>query len=95
MVFDLVNAFDVLWTEDSFIELYRASKLKTNKISMLYNLNQRNEVSIAAPVGETERVEIRNILAQGSTPAPLLCSNSWDSLRWNHGEKVNKIILYL
>ena len=43
-------------------------------------MNQKNKVAVCTPVGMTERVDINNILMQGSTLAPLLCSNSCDSL---------------
>ena len=46
----------------------------------MYELNQNNLVAINTPVGQTKRVNIQNIVMQGSTPGPLKCSNSIDTL---------------
>ena len=62
------------------IDLYKSSSVKDDKIRLLFELNQDNKVAINTPVGQTERKTIPNIIMQGTTPAPLLCSNSCDSL---------------
>ena len=46
-------------------------KIEWNEISMIYNINQRNKVSVATPIEKTERVETKKILTQGFTPAPV------------------------
>ena len=80
MVFDLVQAFDSLWSQDCMIDLYNSSNTKDDKLRLIYRLNQENNVAVNTPVGQTERKMIRNLVMQGSTPSPLLCSNSCDKL---------------
>ena len=77
---DLVEAFDSLWPEDSFTEFYKYSEVKDDKLSLIFQLNQESRVAVHTPVGLTERHMIPNVIMQGTTPAPLLCSNSCDSL---------------
>ena len=79
-MYDIVQAFDSLWIQDSFIEMYKSSNDPDDKLSLLCKLNQRNNVAVNTPVGETERVLIEDIVMQGSTAGPLLCSNSCNSL---------------
>ena len=80
MVFDLVEAFDSLWLQDCMIDLYKSSNTKNDKIRLIFRLNQDNKVAVNTPVGQTERKTIKNLVMQGSTPSPLLCSNSCDEL---------------
>ena len=51
-----------------------------DKISLMFEFNKNNKVAINTPVGQTERINIGNVVIKGSTPAPLLCSNSVDLL---------------
>ena len=53
---------------------------KNDKLALLYNSNQKNLVSINTAVGPTERIDIPNIVQQGGTWGPALCSNSIDRL---------------
>ena len=55
--------------------------LKT--VLMMYMMlfpNNHNKVAINTAVGQTERMDINNVLTQGGTWGSLLCSNHIDSL---------------
>jgi 3-deoxy-D-manno-octulosonate 8-phosphate phosphatase KdsC-like HAD superfamily phosphatase len=59
---------------------------KNDKLALLYKSNNKNLVAINTAVGLTERVDIPNIVQQGGTWGPGLCSNSIDTL----GKKCQK-----
>lgn len=79
-IYDIVQCFDALWLEDCTIDIYTSSKIKDDKLSLMYNLNKINYVAVNTPLGQTSRFEVKNTVMQGSTPGPLLCSNSVDTL---------------
>ena len=62
------------------LDFYNSAENKDDKLALMYQLNQDNLVAVNTPVGQTERVIMNNIIMQGSTPAPLQCSNSVDLL---------------
>ena len=51
---------------------------KNDKLALLFKSNQNNLVSVNTAVGLTERIDIPNIVQQGGTWGPGLCSNSID-----------------
>ena len=64
MIFDLVQAFDSPWSEDSFIEFYKYSEVNYDKLSLLFELNQESHVSTHTPVGQTKREMFPNVIMQ-------------------------------
>ena len=89
-IYDLKQAFDSLWLTDCMIDLFDtlSDHNRNEKLSLLYKSNQKNLVAINTPHGITERINIRNIVQQGGTWGPLLCSNSIDTIGkqlWNEG----------
>ena len=81
-IYDLVKAFDVLWLEDSFNDLWDTipEKVRNDKLSLLYQTCVKNLVAVNTSVGQTERVNIPRIITQGGTWGPILCSNSIDKI---------------
>ena len=81
-IYDIQKAFDALWLEDSMNDLADTiPKDKQNdKMALLYEANRRNLVAINTPVGQTERVQIPQIVVQGGTWGSLMCSNSIDKM---------------
>ena len=75
-IYDLEQAFDALWLEDCMIDLYLScdKKEQDDKLALMYELNQNNLVAVNTPVGQTNRINIQNIVMQGSTPGPLQLS---------------------
>lgn len=75
-IYDLVKAFDSLWLDDCLKEKVGES-CQNDKLSLLYEANQENLVSVkSTAIGQTEREHMPNIVQQGVTRGPLLCSNS-------------------
>ena len=53
---------------------------KNDKIALLYESNRKNLVAVKTSVGMTERVNIPQIVQQGGTWGPVLCSNTVDTI---------------
>ena len=90
-IYDLVKAFDVLWLEDCMNDAWDnlPPQASDDRLGLVYQLSRDNLVAINTAVGQTERVNIPDITAQGGTWGPLLCSNSIDTVgKWSeaHGQ---------
>ena len=81
-IYDIKKAFDGLWLEDCLNDIYDTvpDANRNDKLALLYESNRKNLVAVNTAVGMTERVDINNIVQQGGTWGPILCSNSIDTL---------------
>ena len=81
-IYDIEKAFDGLWLEDCMNDVFDSvsEKNKNDKLALLYTSNQKNQVAVNTAVGLTERITIPNLVQQGGTWGPGLCSNSIDML---------------
>ena len=81
-IYDIQKAFDSLWLEDCLIDAFDSleEENKDEELALLYESNKRNLVAVKTAVGITERVNVPNIVQQGGTWGPLLCSNTIDTL---------------
>ena len=57
---------------------------------MIYEGNKRNLVAISTPVGESKRVEINYIIAQGESNGPLIAGVNMDKIAKNMSEKYDQ-----
>ena len=81
-IYDLVKAFDVLWLDDCFNDLWDTltREAQEDKLGLVYKTSMKNLVAINTPFGQTERKNIPEIVTQGGTWGPILCSNSIDKI---------------
>ena len=81
-IYDLEKAFDALWLEDCMNDAFDSLSVdkRDDKLALLYESNRRNLVAVNTAVGLTERIDMPNIVQQGGTWGPCLCSNSVDTL---------------
>ena len=63
---DAVKCFDKLWLRDCIIELAKLGYSK-NDLEILYKLNETAQVKIYTPYGDTENIEIKEVVKQGTT----------------------------
>ena len=77
-VYDIEQAFDALWLEDTMNDLYDAllDHARDDKLALVYKTNTSNLVA----AGPTERVKIPTIVQQGSVWGPMQCSVSVDKI---------------
>ena len=74
-IYDLVKAFDVLWLADSMNELWDTidNSVRDDKLGLIFEMSKSNLVAVNTAVGQTDRVEIKEIVTQGGTWSPMLC----------------------
>ena len=95
-IYDLEKAFDALWLEDCLNDAFDnlSEKNRNNQISLLYETNKTNMVAVKTPFGLTKRVYMPNIVQQGGTRGPLLCSNAIDKIGKKCKERNQHFYLY-
>ena len=69
---DAVKCFDKLWLKDCLVELYNAG-CNPQDIQMMYLMNQDTEVTVVTPSGATEKINVGEIVKQGTVLGPTLC----------------------
>ena len=67
---------------------------RNDELSLLCESNKNNLVAVKTAVGLTERVNIPNIVQQGGTWGPLLCSNSIDKIGKKCFKRNEHVYLY-
>ena len=82
VIYDIEKAFDKLWIEESFNDLFDnlPESMRNDKVSVLFEANKKAEVAIKTPSGMTERITVEKVIQQGGSWGPILCSNSTDTL---------------
>ena len=95
-IYDIEKAFDGLWLEDCLNDVYDSlpQGKRDDKLSLLYEANKKNMVAVKTAVGMTDRIDIPNIVQQGGTWGPGLCSNSVDTLGKKCRDQDQHIYLY-
>jgi hypothetical protein len=69
---DAVKCFDKLWLKDSLVELFNAG-CSPQDIQMMHLLNESTEVTVLTPSGATEKLNVGEIVKQGTVLGPTLC----------------------
>ena len=84
-IYDVEKCFDALWLEDYMLDLFDTlpPEARDDKLALVYQTNTENVVAVNTAVGQTERVNMRNIVMQGGKRVPLQCSNSMDKIGKN------------
>ena len=59
---DAEKFFDKLWLKDSLIEMERTGY---NKSDMLYEINKTTEIVVDTAIGNTESIEMTEVVKQG------------------------------
>ena len=81
-IYDVEKCFDALWLEDCMSDLYDTlpEQSRDDRLALVYQVNRENYVAVNTSVGQTDRVNIQNIVMQGGKWGPLQCSNSMDKV---------------
>ena len=81
-IYDLVQAFDALWLQDCMNDIWDClpESQRDRKIALIYETNRNNLVAVNTPVGQTERVNMPQIVQQGGGWGPMQCSVTIDKL---------------
>ena len=92
-IYDYRQCFDSLWLEECLNDMY-AGGLQNDKFNLLYEANADVNIAVRTPVGKTEEGNIKNVVLQGDTFGPLLCSKQVDMLGQECLEEQKHIYLY-
>ena len=81
-IYDLVQAFDSLWLKDCMNDLFDIlpRNMQDSKLSLVYELNRLNMVTVNTPCGPTDAFSLYDIVQQGGGWGPIECSVSIDKL---------------
>ena len=71
--YDAEKCFDSLWTHECINELYE-SGLRNDKLAVLFAINKNAQVAIKTSHGMTRRVNISNIIMQGTVWVSMFCT---------------------
>ena len=104
-IYDLVQAFDALWLQDCMNDMWDClpESERNRKLALIYETNRANLVAVNTPVGLTERLNMPEIVQQGSGWGPMQCSVSIDKLgrhctqyrkyQYKYKDKVDTVLL--
>lgn len=76
---DAEKCFDKLWLDDGIVELWRCGTDIRDSI-MIRKLNEKAEVVVRTPVGNTEPFLLHDIVRQGTVYGPQICISSMDKI---------------
>ena len=71
-VYDAEKCFDSLWLQECINSLFEAN-FKNDKLSLLYLLNSHAQVAIKTSSGMTKRIDMFNIIMQGTVWGTTFC----------------------
>ena len=95
-IYDVEKCFDGLWLEDCMIDLHDTlpPEARDDKVALVYKVNTENYVAVNTAVGQTDRVNMKNIVMQGGKWGPLQCSNSMDTIGKKCVEQGENLYIY-
>ena len=79
MIYDCEQCFDSLWHEEVTNDLYEAG-VTNDKLSLLYKINQNNNVAVKTCHGLSQRKQVDHIICQGEPWGPIECSVQVDGI---------------
>ena len=72
--YDIRQCFDAVWLQEATNDMYD-SGLKSRNLNLLYKGNSKTSMSVETSLGKTSRVELNDLVMQGSVPGGFFCSN--------------------
>ena len=78
-VFDIEKCFDALWVQECINDIYETG-FNNDKLPLLFVENQHAKIAVKTPTGISKRVDIRNIIMQGTVWGSLFCTTSMEKL---------------
>ena len=78
-IFDIEKCFDGLWLEECINDIFEAG-VDNDKLPLLYLENKNANIAVKTQEGKSDRVNIKNIIMQGTVWGSLLCTGTMDKL---------------
>ena len=76
---DIEKCFDNLWLRECIVEMSRCD-IPTEEVIYIYKMNEKVKAIIQTPVGMTEKIELEEIVKQGTVGGNKLCGKSTDRI---------------
>ena len=92
-VYDIIKAFDSLWAEECINDLFDAG-CDDDKLALIQLGTQNAQVAINTSEGITDRINILNIIMQGTVSGGLMCTTSVDKLTQLAYKTKNLLYMY-
>ena len=68
---DAVKCFDKLWLNDCLLEMYNLG-YDPNTLKILYEMNKETDIIIRASVGNTENIQVKEVVKQDAIFGPIM-----------------------
>ena len=78
--YDLKQAFDSMWFEETMNDMWESMDTKDDKFALISEMNQIVDLFVKTPVGDSEIFTLEKIEQQGTSLGPIKCSNQMDSI---------------
>ena len=78
-LYDVEKCFDTLWLQECINDLYDAG-LDNDNLPILFKENQNAKVAVKTQQGITKRINIKNIVMQGTVFGSLFCTTTMNKL---------------
>ena len=69
---DAVKCFDKLWLKDCLLEMYNLG-YDPNTLKILYEMSKETDTIIRTPVGNTDNIQVKEVVKQGTIFGPIMC----------------------
>ena len=69
---DAVKCFDKLWLKDCLLEMYNLGYYP-NTLKILYEMNKETDIIVRTPVGNTDNIQVKEVVKQGTIFGPIMC----------------------
>ena len=69
---DAVKCFDKLWLKDCLLEMYNLG-YDPNTLKILCEMNKEIDIIIRTPVGNTDNIQVKEVVKQGTIFGPIMC----------------------
>jgi hypothetical protein len=78
--YDLSQAFDSMWFEETMNDMWESMDIKDDKFALISEMNRNVDLFVKTPVGNSEVFTLEKIEQQGTVLGPIKCSNQMDSI---------------
>ena len=86
-IFDYKECFDSLDVTTCLNDLFNAGVV-SDHLNLIKECDSRSDIAVKTPVGLTQRIQIKNVVAQGETFSPLKCTVTVDSISESASDKI-------
>ena len=69
---DAVKCFGKLWLQDCLLKVYNLD-YDPNTLKILYEMNKETVIIIRTPVGNTDNIQVKEVVKQGTILGPIMC----------------------